>query len=560
MAFLDIFVLSMFNLSYCNLTVKILPYNTFSVKTPKSLEDVIGNLATHIEEPQVFRWKRPRHHAPYAGTLSESGFEIRRIIHYRNSFLPKIRGRFESSADGTIVRITQSLHPVITVFSLFWLSTWYSIAIPICLSGWLSEDLGLEILLPLGMPIVIFSIFGFAFWSEADRSRRELTQMILGKPLESKPVKRRSRKVLWVVAIAAIVIWNTIAFHAFFSSSVLPTSSPAELQSCSLPSTDSPDCNFALDRTLTGHPTAAAIALSPDGKTLVTGGRDKAIKVWDVETGELQKTLQSDSGAIASLAVSPDGKAVVSGSGDRMVRIWDLTSDDRPQMLADPTGPSSYLVSRVGISADGETIVSRGWDHVKIWDRKTGELKTRLPDGEPKTIEWGPISITGSRPRFSLFAIAPDGNRILTRVGSKLVVQDLKSDRKTVLPRKWFADFNAGQIAWDGKTAVTTSYIQPKTHLQIWDLTTAELKAETLISASREHWGYGDRIALSGDRIFISTTEGLKVWNLETAQLEATLDVEPMHHLVASRDGKLLIGMTGDSSTQNAHIQVLQRP
>ncbi|MBE9041442.1 hypothetical protein IQ235_11685 [Oscillatoriales cyanobacterium LEGE 11467] len=540
--------------------MKLLPSDTFTVTTQQPLESVLDRLAAQIEAPQKFRWKRPRHHRPYAGTLSESGFEIRRIIHYRNSFLPNICGRFESSGEGTIVRIQQSLHPIITVFSLFWLSTWYSIAIPVCLSGWLSEDIGVEMLLPLGMPIVVFFIFGCAFRWEADRSRRELTAIILGKSPLAKPAKRRSRKVLWFVAIAAIGIWNAIAFNAFFSSSLPPQSSPTELRSCSEPSTQSPYCNFSIAHTLTGHPTAAAIALSPDGKTLFSGGRDKAIKVWDIETGELKKTLQSDSGAIASLAVSPDGNTVISGSGDRRVRIWDITSEKRPQMLADDTDSHSYLVSRVGISADGKTIVSSAYSEVKIWDRTTGELKTTLPDTEPKTIEWGPISITGSQPRFSLLAIAPDGNTILTRVGSKLVVRDLTGDRKMVLPKKWLADVNAGSIGWDGQTAVTTSYGQPKTHLQIWDLTTAELKAETLVSASRESWGYGDRIALSGDRIFASTTEGLKVWNLETAELEATLNLEPMRHLVASRDGKLLIGMTGDSSTQNAQIQVLQRP
>ena len=217
--------------------MKLLPYDTFTVTTHQSLECVIDRLAAQIEAPQKWRWNLPRHHAPYTGTLSESGFEIRRIIHYRNSFLPNIRGRFESSAAVTIVRIQQRLHPVIVVFALFWLSTWYSIAIPICISGWLSEDIGIEMLLPLGMPIVVFSIFGCVFWWEADRSRRELTAIILGRSPESQSAKMRSPQVpsyiFKILTIAAILIGNAIALHLYFSSSNSPNSSPTQL---SLPS------------------------------------------------------------------------------------------------------------------------------------------------------------------------------------------------------------------------------------------------------------------------------------------------------------------------------------
>lgn len=65
---------------------------------------------------------------------------------------------------------------------------------------------------------------------------------------------------------------------------------------------------------------------------------------------------------------------------------------------------------------------------------------------------------------------------------------------------------------------------------------------------------------LSRDRIIGSTDEGIKVWNLETAELEATLEHEKMSDLVVSSDGKLLAGITETSENQESKIKVLRRP
>jgi WD40 repeat protein len=118
---------------------------------------------------------------------------------------------------------------------------------------------------------------------------------------------------------------------------------------CSQNPKESPYCNFSVIRTLEGHPTTSAIVMSADGKTLVSGGEDKTIKVWELQTGELKKILQSDSGAINALAIAPDGKTVVSGSGDRIVRIWDITSDRPPQILKGHSGKVHLLRSKSGI-------------------------------------------------------------------------------------------------------------------------------------------------------------------------------------------------------------------
>ncbi|HEY9602085.1 MAG TPA: hypothetical protein V6C85_10780 [Allocoleopsis sp.] len=162
----------------------LLPYDAFIIQSREPLSEVVEKLNAQIEAPKLFRWSYSRNHAPYEGTLSSSGFEIHRIIHYRNSFLPNIRGRFESSPDGTLIRITMRMHPLVTAFLVFWLLAWYSGTIPIFLVRVLSGYVTFEALLFLGLPIVLFVTFWGAFWYEANRSRRELMQIIQGELLK----------------------------------------------------------------------------------------------------------------------------------------------------------------------------------------------------------------------------------------------------------------------------------------------------------------------------------------------------------------------------------------
>ena len=77
-------------------------------------------------------------------------------------------------------------------------------------------------------------------------------------------------------------------------------------------------------QTLVGHAGwVSSVAISPDGKRIVTGSDDATAKVWDAATGRELLTLKGHTQLVFSVAFSPDGKYLVSGGGDSRVRLWD---------------------------------------------------------------------------------------------------------------------------------------------------------------------------------------------------------------------------------------------
>jgi WD40 repeat protein len=126
-----------------------------------------------------------------------------------------------------------------------------------------------------------------------------------------------------------------------------------------------------------GHTEAVtALTLSPDGKTLVTGSRDHSIRVWDVNTAKVIRTLQGHTDEITSLTFSRDGSQLASASKDQNIRIWNLSSTDEHRNFA---GHDGYVWSAV-FSNDGKLIASAGADRtIIIRDATTGAILKKFP-------------------------------------------------------------------------------------------------------------------------------------------------------------------------------------
>jgi WD40 repeat protein len=80
-------------------------------------------------------------------------------------------------------------------------------------------------------------------------------------------------------------------------------------------------------RSLEGHTAGVfAVALSPDGRTIVSGSFDRTVKVWDARDGRLRRSLEGHTDGVIAVALSPDGSTIVSGSDDRTVKVWDAAT------------------------------------------------------------------------------------------------------------------------------------------------------------------------------------------------------------------------------------------
>lgn len=196
--------------------VNFLPHDRFIIQTPDALQAVIARLETNVEPPKALRWSFNRNHAPYEGSISESGFTMHRIPEGRNSFIPRIKGRFETHSGGTVVHITMKLHPFVMNFLVMWFLLFYSGALAVCLSGSVAAT---EALLVLGLPLFVLFAFWISFWFEVERSHNDLLKIIVGQVPKSR--QHRLQK-FFLLRGAAFVIGGIFPFIFMVSHSEPP--------------------------------------------------------------------------------------------------------------------------------------------------------------------------------------------------------------------------------------------------------------------------------------------------------------------------------------------------
>ena len=72
-----------------------------------------------------------------------------------------------------------------------------------------------------------------------------------------------------------------------------------------------------------------AIAISPEGKHIISGGLHGKLKIWDLQSGNLLFECQGHDSPIATISITPNGQQFVSGSLDNKIKIWDFNTKEK---------------------------------------------------------------------------------------------------------------------------------------------------------------------------------------------------------------------------------------
>jgi eukaryotic-like serine/threonine-protein kinase len=331
--------------------------------------------------------------------------------------------------------------------------------------------------------------------------------------------------------------------------------------------------------TMTGHAgTVYAVAASPDGRWIASGGDDKTIRIWDGVTGNLVQSLPGHEEAIQSLAFSPDGTRLASIAGslrnpDRLlvheVATW-LPIINRDMNTGEMCGlaysrDGRYLAVTSGEqqrgawvqmldSSSGKDVselpipISGKWPYLVSFDRDGTRLvavfavaKYQDPDQHRnQMIVW---DVTSRRVRQTLdatgviFAVfSPDGRRIASSgIDGTLRVLDAADGRELHSCRGHRSAINNLTFSPDSRRVAS---VGDDSSARIWDVETGE---ELLHLRGHRKPIYGVAFSTDGRRIVTSSTDGeVKVFDAIKGPEAMTLPANqgPGNGIAFSPDGK----------------------
>lgn len=166
-------------------------------------------------------------------------------------------------------------------------------------------------------------------------------------------------------------------------------------------------------------------AFLPDGKSLVTASFDQTLKLWDVATQAVLRTMEGHTGIVLTVDVSPDGRLIASGSSDRTIRLWDVPISTPISTRKVHDSPATAMAA----SRDGSLIATADEKGlVRIWPGTTAKDANgnAAPDDGKPTIEvnvGAPVSSLAWRNDNGQLAVAStDGTLRLIRPGDGAVI------------------------------------------------------------------------------------------------------------------------------------------
>ncbi|WP_437607344.1 CHAT domain-containing protein [Sorangium sp. So ce834] len=278
---------------------------------------------------------------------------------------------------------------------------------------------------------------------------------------------------------------------------------------------------------------ARGVAVTPDGRFALSAAplsdaarwRDDGLKVWDLATGQVARTLTHRRlGSFYCVTVAPDGRFALSGSVDYTLAVWDLSTGKPLCVMKGHEG----LVADVAVTPDGRLALSASHDKtVKVWDLSTGQAVRTM---------------TGHGSNVHGVAVTPDGRLALSAsIDGNVLVWDL-SIGQAVRALRGHTDYvHKVAVTPDGRFALSAS--ADKTVRQ-WDLSTGAC-VHTFVGHTDIVMG----VAISPDGCFAASTSldcSLRVWDLAARRLVAVLETHaPLFGCAITPDGRTLVAVDG---------------
>ncbi|WP_291725718.1 hypothetical protein [Bernardetia sp.] len=172
----------------------LLPYENLTYKTHLSKEEIVRRIQQETEPKQMFRMRgflaSNKKYKAYEGEIQPNNFKINRIIGYRNSFLPQIKGEIEDQTEYTLIHIKMRLHTFVIVFLIIWLFFMTGVGSIVGLTLFQEPEnqsfTSLIFFMPILMAILISVITCLAFHYEGNKSKEFFEKLFEAEKTEQK--------------------------------------------------------------------------------------------------------------------------------------------------------------------------------------------------------------------------------------------------------------------------------------------------------------------------------------------------------------------------------------